>query len=89
MVSVQFHMEILTDYVPIEIMGTCNRKTFYYRSRHQKWGIWDHIVDFGNVPFIAGGKCEDDTSMEDALKRIMEYVVMPAYKKEVFGDAEP
>lgn len=87
-VSVQFHMEVLSDYVPIEITGVCNRKTFYYRSRHQKWGIWNHIVDCGNVPFSVGGKCEDDTSMEDALERIMTHVVIPEYRKMAFNEAE-
>ena len=88
MVYVQFHMEILSPYVPVEITGVCNRQTFYYRARHQKWGIWSHLVDFGNVPWIAGGKCDDDTSMEDALSRIMEHVVMPQYKKMTFDETE-
>ena len=39
--------EILCPAVPLEITGTIDGYTFYYRGRHDRWAVYRDIYDFG------------------------------------------
>lgn len=43
-----FVFQVITPYVPLEIIGTINGHPFYYRGRHDRWAVYDNILTYGN-----------------------------------------
>lgn len=81
---IQFDMRVLNDTVPVEIEGTCNQQTFYYRARHGRWCVTTSVLSHanGDEP-IADGECDIDeqTDLGFALARIHEHVITPAAER--------
>jgi hypothetical protein len=48
--------EILCPVAPLEITGTVDGRPFYYRGRHERWGVYPGLEEYGNRrPPIASG----------------------------------
>lgn len=79
---------VITSVVPLEIEGTICGQTFYYRGRHEKWAIYDHLVSYGNDRMCLGrGNCTDgvEGNLDFAISRILA-VFMPTIDRMRFPD---
>lgn len=51
-----FVFQVITPYVPLEIVGTVNGYQFYYRGRHNRWGVYRGLWEYaeGKLPMASG-----------------------------------